>query len=548
MEAVKLSSSSAERTSTTIEKVENSFSEELVIAICAPIGTRKPPVITALRKRLTDDYGYECEVIKLSHFIDQYKDKAPAPSRKIGYTDEYNKKINLIESGDELRKKYNLSVLAELAIYRILQDRKLNGAETTPLHEERPIDILYKNRRKCYIIDSIKNKEELLLLKTVYRELFYAFSVFTPQEDRESNLIDAGLSPEEAKEIILIDAEEGSKHGQNVRNTFVLGDFFVRVSNTLRHEFINNKINRFLHLIFDSEIITPTVNETAMYQAKSAANNSACLSRQVGATVTDASGHVLASGWNDVPKYKGNLYQNNDIDELINHRDGVNDHRCMYKAIDGSGNAIMGNGICFNDFEKNILAEELVSELVELGIINVSNKESAYNTIRTSKIKSLTEYSRAVHAEMHAIIIGSQISGNKMKGGKLFCTTYPCHNCARHIIVSGITEVYYIEPYTKSLCIKLHSDAITEDETSTDKVRILMFEGVAPNRYLKFFSIQRARKTADGQGSRTSTLSTAKPKTQLSLRDLPTLEGQAVITLSKTDLLKKSDATEASIS
>ena len=75
---------------------------------------------------------------------------------------------------------------------------------------------------------------------------------------------------------------------------------------------------------------------------------------------------------------------------------------------------------------------------------------------------------------MHAIISGSQLSGSKMINGKLFCTTYPCHNCARHIIVAGIKEVYYIEPYVKSLCLTLHDDAITEDENSTEKVRILI--------------------------------------------------------------------------
>ena len=60
---------------------------------------------------------------------------------------------------------------------------------------------------------------------------------------------------------------------------------------------IDNRISRYLHLIFDSKISTPTYQETAMYQAYAAAGNSACLSRQVGACITDNKGEILSIGW-----------------------------------------------------------------------------------------------------------------------------------------------------------------------------------------------------------------------------------------------------------
>ena len=47
-----------------------------------------------------------------------------------------------------------------------------------------------------------------------------------------------------------------------------------------------------------------------------------------------------------------------------------------------------------------------------------------------------------------------------MVGGTLYTTTFPCHNCTRHIVASGIAKVYYIEPYAKSLALELHNDAI----------------------------------------------------------------------------------------
>jgi deoxycytidylate deaminase len=52
---------------------------------------------------------------------------------------------------------------------------------------------------------------------------------------------------------------------------------------------------------------------------------------------------------------------------------------------------------------------------------------------------------------MHAILGASRVAGERILGGKIFVTTYPCHSCARHIIASGISEVYFIEPYRKKL-------------------------------------------------------------------------------------------------
>ena len=170
-----------------------------------------------------------------------------------------------------------------------------------------------------------------------------------------------------------------------------------------------------------------------------------------------------------------------------------------------------------------------------VGFQSIGIAERLKKNLKNSKIKDLIEFSRSVHAEMHAIISGSQLSGSKMINGKLFCTTYPCHNCARHIIVAGIKEVYYIEPYVKSLCLTLHDDAITEDENSTEKVRILIFDGVAPRKYLTFFTNFAERKR-DGK-----TLSldyeTIKPKISKSLQALPTLEQQAIHSLRECGLI-----------
>lgn len=183
-----------------------------------------------------------------------------------------------------------------------------------------------------------------------------------------------------------------------------------------------------------------------------------------------------------------------------------------------------------------------VFSTIELRVRNLeqsiaeNKRTEVLKIIKKSRIKELIEFSRAVHAEMLAIIIGSQKAGAKIVGGKLFCTTYPCHNCARHIIASGIKEVYYIEPYRKSLATKLHEDAITEDETKNDLVRILMFDGVSPKRYLEFYKMKAPRKI-NGKKIKPS-LKEALPKNTLSLQAIPLLEKKVTEDLVARNLIK----------
>jgi deoxycytidylate deaminase len=129
---------------------------------------------------------------------------------------------------------------------------------------------------------------------------------------------------------------------------------------------------------------------------------------------------------------------------------------------------------------------------------------------KASHIGDLIEFSRAVHAEMDAIISLARAGTPGIMGAHLYTTTFPCHSCARHIVAAGIVKVYYIEPYEKSLAKKLHDDAIAfeieDDDTEksgynaaqiSQKVRFIHFEGVAPRQYLNFFKMTKRK---DGNG------------------------------------------------
>lgn len=497
------------------DTILETHTEELIIGLCGPIGTDIHFVSGALKKIIEEQFNYECHIIKLSKLITTYTEEKLKIS---AIKDEYKRIKTLIEGGNFLREQHTNDILAELAINEIavLREEKQKEKESAGNESD------YKGIRACFIIDSFKSIEELNLFKLIYRELFYSIGVFSPFDIRKQNLLNRGLTEENIVELINQDSGEEKDSGQKVADTFINCDFFLRFENS-SFNVIENKIKRYLHLIFSSDIVTPTANETAMYVAASAAGNSACLSRQVGASITDEKGEILGVGWNDVPKAGGSVYQSDEIDPL-----GKNDHRCMNRS----------GGKCFNDHEKTFIAETLIDEMIGAGLAENSNRTQLITLVKKkSKIKDLIEFSRAVHAEMLAIILASQKAGGRIINGKLFCTTYPCHNCARHIIAAGIKEVYYIEPYRKSLAIKLHGDSITEEETKNQLVRILMFEGVAPSRYLDFFQMIPGSRKNNGLKI-TSSTKTIKPKNTLSLQAIPILEKKVTESLHKKNLIK----------
>lgn len=223
--------------------------------------------------------------------------------------------------------------------------------------------------------------------------------------------------------------------------------------------------------------MSPSQDETGMFTASSAALRSACLSRQVGAAIMDDNCNILSTGCNDVPAAGGGLYS----------CESKSDKRCY------------NNDGCHSDMHKDLVRREIEAVIALSDPLRAA--ELAKQIMKTKKIKSLIEYSRAIHAEMDAITTMARLANSSTVGKTLYCTTYPCHNCARHIVAAGLKRVVYIEPYAKSLAEDLHGDSIAHAD-STDKLKKVIFEnfeGTAPGRYTKFFGYSRPRKDERGK-------------------------------------------------
>jgi deoxycytidylate deaminase len=155
--------------------------------------------------------------------------------------------------------------------------------------------------------------------------------------------------------------------------------------------------------------------------------------------------------------------------------------------------------MCSNTKEQMRIVEELV-EHIEREFNNTNEtlqadvKRALLVSLRKSRVGGLLEFSRAVHAEMDALLAAAR-SGVSPVGGRLYVTTFPCHYCARHIVASGVIEVQYIEPYPKSLATRLHDDSIcTTESERAEKVLFRPFSGVAPRLYRRAFMKDRPLK------------------------------------------------------
>jgi len=227
-------------------------------------------------------------------------------------------------------------------------------------------------------------------------------------------------------------------------------------------------LREFLSLAFGNPFITPEPDEHAMFLAFAASLRSASLSRQVGAVIVSANGDVVGTGCNDVPRGGGGLYWPGPGD--------CRDHTRQYDSNDRRRDEIVED--VFIKLKKNKLLDDgttptLVKKALEKSILH-----------------EITEYGRSVHAEMEALLSCTR-TGVSLRGATLYTTTFPCHNCAKHIIAAGVSRVVYIEPYPKSKAMELHSDAIViEEGEKSGRVVFAPFIGIGPRRFVELFSLE----------------------------------------------------------
>ena len=189
-----------------------------------------------------------------------------------------------------------------------------------------------------------------------------------------------------------------------------------------------------------------------MFQAYGAAMRSSAAGRQVGACVINSDGDALAVGSNEVAKAFGGQVWEEDGED----KDG-RDHQRGEDPTTQMTNSILSDllsrikkaGWLKEDLADLSAAARLARATTDvLPVMQVDGNDPP-SLGETARITHLLEFIRAVHAEM-AALTSAAIRGVSLRGGTLYSTTFPCRECARHIVAAGIERVVFIEPYPKS--------------------------------------------------------------------------------------------------
>jgi cytidine deaminase len=494
---------------------------ELVFALVLWLGTDEKPVVERL-KSLLREAGYLIESIKMSTLL------APLQSNPFEVTTKEEDLIAYLsermDAGDAARSVHP-SLLAELAVEeirrrRVVAQQKMGAGD----------------RGIAYLLDSLMHPAELELLRKTYGSPLFVVAIHEDEGGRRSRLLDsAGAKAwgrahpeEEVTEAVneLLERNRGvrrrsftsgSASGRlSVEQVFQLADVFVDVANPATPRSTDREpsglseytIDRFVEQLFSNPYNVPTRHEAAMSHAYSESLRSASVARRVGAAIVDDREMLLSVGMNEVPAFGGGQYPKVDLPDgrdhsLAEHHDGN-----AQRSIDA------------NDDAKVDLLEDLLEGLHRLGLLiepdqqalpdlgaepdsrEVARRIAATHADlpRRSRLFDVMEYGRAVHAEMAAILNAMRL-GRSVEDAILYCTTFPCHECARHIIMAGIRKVVYVEPFPKSRAMDLHPDALHLGSGSTrPAVEFVPFIGISPRRHPDMYSsLPRKEVLADGR-------------------------------------------------
>jgi cytidine deaminase len=453
---------------------------EIFVGLVGAVGTD----LRSLGQHLKDELhrvGYSADIIRLSELMLDTDRFAHLRQLADGREDE---RINrLMDAGDEFRDAAKRGdAVALLALGRVGSIRAgLTGSSDVPA------------RRHAYIFNSLKHPDEVVTLRNVYGQALFVLCAYSPRETRALTLSDrisrsrreysAEAYRSTSETLIEKDEQEiGNPFGQNVRGTFPEGDVFIDCTDILR---ARKQISRFIEILFSNPYVTPTIDEYGLFHAKAAALRSADLSRQVGAVVMTDDGEIISAGCNEVPSAGGGaVWEGRLADRDKDYRDFRIGHDSTARM-------------------KQEIMAEIFQQLKDEGWLNPALKDTTADELavkalyegktplKGTRAASILEFGRMVHAEMFAISDAAR-RGLSVVGATLYCTTFPCHMCARHIIATGLREVVYIEPYPKSMAKDLYKKSIRVDydtEADADAVVFRPFVGIAPRRYIDLFEM-----------------------------------------------------------
>lgn len=372
-----------------------------------------------------------------------------------------------------------------------------------------------ENKKNLFIvIDAIRNPYEAEYFRQRHAH-FFLVAVNTPNSERLAHLRDSHKLSD--KQINKLDQKEYPKKSsgnqmfvsQNIQRCIELAD--IHITNPKRQKFnhteLANQLYWYITLIKHPGIVTPTAVERSMQLAYTAKLNSGCISRQVGALITDSSYSVKAVGWNSVPE--GQV-------------------PCLLRGVDELLNGVT-NTSTFSEYEQNNSDfRKVMQNSFSQALNNPKLKgrsfpycfKDAYNEVEGEKNQVHT---RSLHAEENAFLQITKYGGEGIKGGVLFTTASPCELCSKKAYQLGINKIYYIDPYPG-----ISNDHILKVGNSSPD--LILFSGAIGSAYQKMYQpimsykdelqVLTGFKLSGGKGKKYTLIANRESELEIEVEDL----------------------------
>jgi len=369
------------------------------------------------------------------------------------------------------------------------------------------------NRPVRVVIDSIKSVFEANYLRQRYSS-FYLFAIASKDEIRRERLMKRNLNYEEIQHI---DWNEYSAEGlkifkkgkinrdenltryeqdfiesinnsdgendlyfddtrlyayENELQQFYLQDVAASIENAdafiinNHHDDISKNMElrwaivRNICLIMFPGLIMPSPIERCMQIAFAAKCNSGCLSRQVGAVVTDKDYNILSIGWNDVPCGDITCSRKNLVDLCrFEDKEAYSD----YELYD-------------DEFRRRIQKFKYKDSKLGTNLIGLPIRY-CFKDIHTDTKNPMR--SRAMHAEEKALAN----CGDKCRDGYLFTTSSPCEMCSKNAKNHHIKKIYYIELYPG-----ISETQYSNTGDKNNRAEHILFSGAVGRAYMQMYT------------------------------------------------------------
>lgn len=333
------------------------------------------------------------------------------------------------------------------------------------------------DRPTLIVIDALRNPFEVLYFRERY-SAFYLMSVNTTEKVRMEKLFQKGYRLNEVQEL-----DNGEKEKKNLSIGFQeididkcieLSDIHLTHDGTAdgKNRDLISQIFRYIALILHPGLIPPSPYERIMQIAYTAKLNSGCLSRQVGAAVTNDYFSVMSVGWNTSAEGQTpctlrslyDLYAKEDEDAYSTYEKEdeeftkyIKDLKYAYDQVPDKDNRLSGLSVsfCFKDIHNQVREKQL------------------YNQVHT----------RSLHAEENAFLQLAKYGSVGVKGGKLFTTASCCELCAKKAYQLGIKEIYYIDAYPG-----ISQRHILESGPKDNRPEMKLFSGAIGRAYINLYN------------------------------------------------------------